>query len=215
VILRRAREDAATAVRLSGAGRVDRADDLDAAQIRAKTRLGNVDTRWIRTLERQTRALIERRYPIDEGDDDVALTGLHRHAQVPRFVGTVARLPLLGAGADRLRYLRDRRTRRLRRSRGFLAGRRRRRRRRLSVWIGGRHALARTDSRQRERADALAVDADLEHLRLGVERQALIQVACQTRANLVDRVHRERIADARPAARAERQAGQLDVLREI
>src|SRR6185436_9626407 len=99
VILRRAREDAATAVGLSGAGRVDRADDLDAAQIRAQTRLGNVDTRWIRTLERQTRTLIERRDPIEESNDDVALTGLHRHAQVPRFVGAVARLPLLRAGA--------------------------------------------------------------------------------------------------------------------
>ena len=38
----------------------------------------------IRAQERQARRLVERRGAIDEGHDDVALAGLHRHAQVPR-----------------------------------------------------------------------------------------------------------------------------------
>ncbi len=50
---------------------------------------------------------------------------------------------------------------------------------------------------------------------LGVERHALIQVAGQPRPDFVDAVHRKRVANQRAAASAERQPGQLLVLRQI
>ena len=80
-------------------------------------------------------------------------------------------------------------------------------------WAGG--GAGAVDAGQREQLDPLAVDADLELLRLRVDRHLFVEIARQLHANRVLRVHRERVADRRAAARAEQLAGQAIVLREI
>ncbi len=71
----------------------------------------------------------------------------------------------------------------------------------------GRCVSRAADTGQRVETNTLAVDADLEPLILGVERHALVQVACQPRPDLVLTVHREHIADQRASAGPERKPG--------
>ena len=86
--------------------------------------------------------------------------------------------------------------------------------------LGGIGAAARTwrrrtDAWQREAADTRAVDTDLDVLVFGVRGHALIQVARDAHANLVLGVRGEHVAHLGSPACAERQAGQMNALRQI
>ena len=77
-------------------------------------------------------------------------------------------------------------------------------------------ARAPADARQREHLQPLAVDAHLELLRRRRRRAPCsLRVAREPDPDHVLAVHREHVAEARAAARAERHARQVVVLREI
>src|SRR5262249_13264909 len=86
-----------------------------------------------------------------------------------------------------------------------------RRRYRLRGWRGRRSS----GTWQTEEMNAFTVEAQLELLRLDVDRHLFVQVARQLNAYRVVRVHRERVPNRRTASRTEQLARQSFVLREI
>jgi len=127
---------------------------------------------------------------------------LHWHAHFPVAVGAIARLlPLPAAAASRA--ARTRPGAATLPSSGRLRG--------VGIaccrGLARRRARRRGGTRQREYLDALTVYADLEILRLHIDRDLLVQVARELDAHGVPRVHREGVADRRASARAEQLPG--------
>ncbi len=120
--------------------------------------------------------------------------GADGHAHAPVDVGSVAFRTFVARELEALHDLADRG--------------------RVRVVVGGLRRHQRHGG-QREQRDALAVDRDLELLLLGVERHLLVQVARELGGDVVFGVGRKVILDQRPAARAERQAGQAPLLRAV
>src|SRR4029453_16275621 len=182
------------------------------------TRLRDIDARGERPLEWKTRRFFNRRHAVDEGHNEIARASLDGHAQVPRLVRSIARGSFASTQAYGLSNLRDRWAsgRRLCsgiRGSGFgirgSAG--------IRCWFRTlrRRIRGTADTGQRVETHPLTVDADLELLIFGVERQALVQVAREPRPDLVLTVHREHIADRRASAGPERKPRQMCVLRQI
>ena len=148
---RPADEDALAARRLPRARRVVRPADLDAAQIRAVTPFGDVEA---------ARKRPEERLALPVGIDAALSRNVIATSRRPAATGTRT----AQSSSARLRACcSSRATRRFIRPPKSSASSRPQRQR-----VGGV---------ERERRDALAVDADLEHLRLGVDRHAFVQVA--------------------------------------